>query len=134
MDHTNFIRGFSNYKQDPFPSWACTVPNSREDDVRDSSDDCYYLVLILDSRFEVNGLFQKMMPYTARGEDGEVLYGGVDRDGNFVDHATQGVQGDGETRFVVAWKACRDDFDLRKSFGVRYPTMVAGSESSDSRH
>ena len=95
----------------PFPEHICTVSNAREPEVMDSSDDAYHVVILVDRRFPVCGRIAKMKPYTARDENGSILYGWVDAHGNFSDHGERYLHDDHQK--VVAWKPCPADLDLR---------------------
>jgi hypothetical protein len=113
MDILDILRGFLHLGRHAFPAHLCTVQNPREPDVMDSPEDCYHLVFLLDRRFEVGGRLSKMKPYTARDEDGSILYGWVDKDGNCADHGEMDIHDDHQK--VVAWCPCPTDFDLRES-------------------
>ena len=104
--------GFKMVGRDPFPAHLCKIP-STEKGVLDSSVDHYHLVLIVDNRFDCNGRIARMKPYTAEDPDGGgLLYGWVDRDGNFDSHGECPVN-ELDYAKVVAWKPCTPDFDLR---------------------
>lgn len=109
----DILRGFLHLGRHAFPAHLCTVQNPREPDVRDSPDECYHLVFVLDRRFNCDGHLRKMKPYTATDTDGTVFYGWVDADGNFADHGEKDLHDDDER--VVAWCPCPMDFDLRES-------------------
>ena len=112
MNLSSLFPGFCHLAVHSFPEHLCTVPNAREPEVTDSPDDAYHVVVLVDCRFSVHGRIAKMKPYTARDdEDGSLLYGWVDANGNFSDHGEKYIHGDHEK--VVAWKPCPADFDLR---------------------
>ena len=113
MELSDILMGFCTLKDSPFPEHLCTQPNVDESSVMDSSEDCYYLVLILDKRFECNARLSKMKPYLYR-EGKEIFYGWVDCEGNFVDHGESAIHAN-EHFSVVAWKPCIKDFDLRQA-------------------
>ena len=109
MKITDLFTDFQYLGTHPFPAHLCTVPNVREPDVRDSSDDDYHVVFTVDDRFVCSGRLRKMKPYTALDEVRH--FGWVDQDENFVAHGENPVNDDHEK--VVAWRPCSRDFDLR---------------------
>ena len=112
MNLSSLFPGFCHLGVHSFPEHLCTVPNAREPEVTDSPDDAYHVVVLVDCRFSVHGRIAKMKPYTARDdEDGSLLYGWVDANGNFSDHGEKYIHGDHEK--VVAWQPCPADLDLR---------------------
>ena len=109
----SLIKGFNVLGTAAFPAHLCVAPDPRGADVTNSTDADYHLVMLVDARFSCHGTFRVMRPYTARDlENGEVLYGWIDRDGNFVSHGERPVY-EPDYAKVVAWKPCPEDFDLR---------------------
>lgn len=109
----SMVKGFEVLGTTPFPAHLCVVPDPREKNVTNSTEADYHIVVLVDGRFPTMGSIQVMRPYTARDLDnGEILYGWLDRSGNFVSHGERPVYEPDHAK-VVAWKPCPKDFDLR---------------------
>ena len=107
---TDILVGFHHLGRDPFPLHLCGA--IVDDEVMNSTDDCYHLVFTVDDRFDCNGHLRKMKPYAVKEEDGTYYHGWVDADGNVVSHGEKPVY-DYDHAKVVAWRPCPQDFDLR---------------------
>jgi len=108
----SLVHGFSVLGVDPFPAHLCVIPDTREEDVANSTDNDYHVIVLVDARFPCVGRIALARPYTAKDmESGETLYGWLDTDGNLYDHGERDIHDDHAK--VVAWKPCHKDFDLR---------------------
>ena len=108
----SLVNGFNVLGVTPFPVHLCVVLDTREMDVTNSTDADYHIVVLVDGRFPCQGYIVRAKPYTARDLDnGGILYGWVDVDGNLYDHGEKDIHDDNAK--VVAWKPCPKDFDLR---------------------
>lgn len=107
------LMGFSVLGEDSFPAHLCVVLDSREDDVYNSTDEDYHLVVAVDARFQCSATIRLMRPFRVTASDmGSAWYGWVDKDGNFVSHGEHPVYEPDHAK-VVAWKPCLKDFNLR---------------------
>lgn len=92
---------FDDFERVTFPKEACTVQNSRERDVLDSTET--YLCVIVDSRFPTECRLEHLRPYVLKDTLKGDWFGWTRLTGmDVVDHITRSIYYDNAR--VVAWK------------------------------